>query len=66
MSEVDSLVCDWCGESVLVGTDEFTEGREFVGHAWCWKDHAGEMRAARAEARATSDSWEEQDDGAEY
>lgn len=61
MFEVDSLVCDWCGESVLVGTDEFIEGKEFVGHTWCWEDNAAEMQAARAEARATSDSWEEEE-----
>jgi hypothetical protein len=60
---VDSMVCDWCGDSVLVGTEEFIEGREFVGHTYCWDDHVAEVRAARAEARATGDKWEEQEDG---
>jgi hypothetical protein len=56
------MVCDWCGDSVLMGTEEFVEGKEFVGHAYCWDDHIAEVRAARAEARATGDSWEEQED----
>ena len=61
MQPIDSMVCDWCGDSVLVGTEDFVESQDFVGHSWCWDENASEVRAARAEARATMDKWEEEE-----
>ena len=58
--EVDSVVCDGCGESMLIGNDELVEKQGCFYHEWCYSEMQNEHRAALAEARATMDKWEEE------
>jgi len=59
--EVDSRLCDWCGESILLGFDEvYIDNAHLVYHAWCQDENKSEQRATLAEARATTDKWEEE------
>lgn len=60
MSEVDSVVCDGCGESMLIGVDEVVDSQGCYYHGWCYTEIKAEQRAALAEARATMDKWEEE------
>lgn len=59
--EVDSVVCDGCGESMLIGNDELVEKQGCFYHDWCYDEMKAEHRAALAEARATMDKWEEEE-----
>ena len=58
--ELDSVVCDGCGESMLIGHDELVEKQGCFYHEWCYEEMQNEHRAALAEARATMDKWEEE------
>ena len=58
--ELDSVVCDACGESMLIGHDTMAQIAGLYYHDWCYGEMRAEQRAALAEARATMDKWEEE------
>ena len=59
--ELDSVVCDACGESILIGHDPLAQIAGLYYHDWCYDEARSEYRIAQEEARATMDKWEEEE-----
>ena len=58
---VDSVKCDACDDSMLLGSEEVVEVRGVYYHDWCYEEARSEYRIAQEEARATMDKWEEEE-----
>lgn len=58
---VDSVKCNGCDESMLLGAEEIVEREGLYYHDWCYEDAASEYRSAVEEARATMDKFEEEE-----